>query len=166
LGDEQNAGQIAKGIFGLLAASKVPSLTPRRYSVRFLFFARSLLMTDFPGYPRFWRVLVRLSQGVETMLFTPELEERIAAKVRSGFYQSAAEVVDASLDLLEARDRAATEAGNGAGSHDSRPAWERIVAIGQAVPQEVWDTIPSDLATNLDHYLYGSPKVESETKSD
>jgi Arc/MetJ-type ribon-helix-helix transcriptional regulator len=97
---------------------------------------------------------------------TPELEERIAAKMRSGFYQSPSEVVRASLDLLEARDKAASKSGNGTDTHDSRPVWERIVAIGQAVPPEAWDAVPSDLSMNLDHYLYGAPKVESEAESD
>jgi Arc/MetJ-type ribon-helix-helix transcriptional regulator len=101
-----------------------------------------------------------------SIALTPELEERIAAKMQTGFYQSPAEVVEASLDLLEARDRAFAEAANGADLPDSRPAWERIVAIGQDVPREAWDTVPTDLATNLDHYLYGSPKVESEPNSD
>jgi Arc/MetJ-type ribon-helix-helix transcriptional regulator len=101
-----------------------------------------------------------------SVILSPELEERIAAQIRSGFYQLPSEVVEASLDLLEARDRAAAEVGNGADLPDSHPAWERIVAIGQAVPQEAWNSAPTDLATNLDHYLYGSPKVESKTNSD
>jgi hypothetical protein len=36
---------------------------------------------------------------------------------------------------------------------DKRPIWERLAAIGASVPAEVWDTVPSDLSENLDHYL-------------
>lgn len=28
------------------------------------------------------------------------------------------------------------------------------------IPQEEWAKLPSDMSTNLDHYLYGSPKSE------
>jgi hypothetical protein len=100
------------------------------------------------------------------MILTPELEERIAAEMRRGLYHSPCEVVEASLDLLEARERSAGQSGDGADSFGSRPMWERIVAIGQAVPLEAWEMIPTDLATNLDHYLYGSPKAEPETDCD
>jgi hypothetical protein len=36
------------------------------------------------------------------------------------------------------------------------PLWESVVAIGAGVPSEEWDRVPSDLAANLDHYLYGT----------
>ena len=38
------------------------------------------------------------------------------------------------------------------------PIWERLAAIGAAVPAEAWDGVPSDLATNVDRYLYGNGK--------
>ena len=28
----------------------------------------------------------------------------------------------------------------------------------EAIPHEVWDTLPTDLATQHDHYIYGTPK--------
>lgn len=40
------------------------------------------------------------------------------------------------------------------------PVWEAIAEIGRMVPSAAWDAVPKDLAKNLDHYLYGSPKVE------
>jgi antitoxin (DNA-binding transcriptional repressor) of toxin-antitoxin stability system len=40
------------------------------------------------------------------------------------------------------------------------PSLERaFAAIAQEVPDEEWERIPSDLAKNLDHYLYGTSKV-------
>ena len=89
------------------------------------------------------------------VLNNPELELRIARKMESGFYQSADEVIERSLDLLEARD-------NGRQSRevkDDRPIWEIIAEIGRSVPDEAWEDVPTDLSKNLDHYLYGAPKV-------
>lgn len=35
---------------------------------------------------------------------------------------------------------------------------ERIVALARALPPEVLDALPDDLAAQHDHYLYGTPK--------
>lgn len=32
--------------------------------------------------------------------------------------------------------------------------------INTQVPVEEWSKLPPDLSKNLDHYLYGSPKIE------
>jgi hypothetical protein len=37
---------------------------------------------------------------------------------------------------------------------------EAIQAIFADVPQSEWGNVPKDGAKNLDHYLYGAPKVE------
>jgi len=42
----------------------------------------------------------------------------------------------------------------------ARPIWEIIAEIGASVPDEDWAKVPSDLAINLDHYLYGAPKSQ------
>jgi hypothetical protein len=42
----------------------------------------------------------------------------------------------------------------------SRPIWEVVVELGSEVPEAEWAKVPKDLATNLDHYLYGVPKPE------
>jgi hypothetical protein len=39
-----------------------------------------------------------------------------------------------------------------------RPIWERLAAIGAAVPPDAWNDVPTDLATNVDQYLYGTKK--------
>lgn len=41
---------------------------------------------------------------------------------------------------------------------DAPPIWETIAEIGKSIPEEEWDKVPTDLATNLDHYLYNEPK--------
>jgi len=35
---------------------------------------------------------------------------------------------------------------------------ERIVALAQALPRETVDLLPSDGASQHDHYIYGAPK--------
>ena len=35
-----------------------------------------------------------------------------------------------------------------------RPIWESIIELGASVPSEEWDRVPTDLAANLDRYLY------------
>ena len=41
---------------------------------------------------------------------------------------------------------------------------ERIIALAHKhssrIPPEAWEGVPSDLAKNVDHYLYGHPKVK------
>lgn len=38
--------------------------------------------------------------------------------------------------------------------------WEKIVERGKRIPAEELDPIPTDGAENLDHYLYGAPKLD------
>ena len=40
--------------------------------------------------------------------------------------------------------------------------WEKIAKIRESIPKEAWDDVPTDLASNLDHYLYGAPKKNQE----
>ncbi len=35
---------------------------------------------------------------------------------------------------------------------------DKLEAISKRVPDEVWETLPTDGAENIDHYLYGAPK--------
>ena len=43
---------------------------------------------------------------------------------------------------------------------NARPIWEIIEEIGKSVPAEEWAKVPTDVAKNLDHYLYGTAKEE------
>ena len=36
------------------------------------------------------------------------------------------------------------------------PLWEAVVRVGASLPPEEWERVPTDLAANLEHYLYGS----------
>ena len=84
----------------------------------------------------------------------PELEHRIALKLESGRYRSAAEVIEQGLNLLEARDSAEP----GTTGRSERPVWEVMAEIGRSVPEEAWSSIPTDLSKNVDRFLYGAPK--------
>ena len=38
-------------------------------------------------------------------------------------------------------------------------AWRELVRIGDSLPKEERERLPADASENLDHYLYGSPKM-------
>lgn len=38
---------------------------------------------------------------------------------------------------------------------------EAFDELAKSVPQSAWDSLPKDLSSNVDHYLYGTPKAES-----
>jgi len=44
----------------------------------------------------------------------------------------------------------------------SKPIWEVALEIGASVPEQEWAKVPTDLAKNLHHYLYGAPKESDE----
>ncbi len=89
------------------------------------------------------------------ILLNPDLEQRIAIKVQSGRYRSPAEVIQEGLDLLEARDADQRTPA----AQNEAPVWETIVSLGEKLSAEEWAQVPADLARNVDHYLYESPKV-------
>ena len=41
---------------------------------------------------------------------------------------------------------------------DGRPIWEVILDNTKSVPPEAFDRLPTDGASQVDHYLYGHPK--------
>lgn len=44
----------------------------------------------------------------------------------------------------------------------ARPIWEEIAEISASVPDDEWAKLPSDLSKNIDHYLYGAPKIKDK----
>ena len=38
------------------------------------------------------------------------------------------------------------------------PIWERLASIGANLAADTWNTVPTDLSANIDHYLYAGPK--------
>ncbi len=41
-----------------------------------------------------------------------------------------------------------------AADHGSTPLWQSVIELGASLPPGEWDRVPSDLAANLDYYLY------------
>jgi len=39
-----------------------------------------------------------------------------------------------------------------------KPIWEVIEEENRSIPPEVWDSLPTDLSEQHDHYIYGTPK--------
>jgi Arc/MetJ-type ribon-helix-helix transcriptional regulator len=88
----------------------------------------------------------------------PEDRERfVRSLVQEGRYASEAAVVDEALRLLEQRDSGPSPTPRVATPSD-QPIWERILERTAEIPDEVWDKIPTDLAEQHDHYIYGTPK--------
>jgi Arc/MetJ-type ribon-helix-helix transcriptional regulator len=105
-----------------------------------------------------WAAAAELPAWTEwtmSILLNPNLEQRIVAKVQSGRYRSPAEVIQQGLDLLDARDCTIQPPP----AQDEGSIGEIFVRLGQQIPLEEWSKVPADLSKNLDHYLYGSPKV-------
>ncbi|MGO9520279.1 MAG: type II toxin-antitoxin system ParD family antitoxin [Candidatus Korobacteraceae bacterium] len=85
---------------------------------------------------------------------SPDIERLIAEKLSSGRYQSADEVVREGLELLQKQDTDARRTGTPTMSLDA--TFEHIT---NDVPDADWNSVPSDLSKNLDHYLYGARKA-------
>jgi hypothetical protein len=54
------------------------------------------------------------------------------------------------VDVLERRSALDDEYDDSA-----PPVWASVLDLGATVPADEWDSVPTDLAANLDHYLYG-----------
>ena len=86
---------------------------------------------------------------------SPEVEQLIAERVKSGLYQSADEAVREGLKLLEEREKETRRAPSN-GTPNFMAAFE---SIANDVPGADWGKVPVDLSKNLDHYLYGGQKT-------
>jgi antitoxin ParD1/3/4 len=95
-----------------------------------------------------------LGQGMKIFL-SPDVERLIAEKVSSGRYPSADEVVREGLELLDEREKESKRVASN-GTAGFAAAFESIAG---EVPGADWESLPSDLSKNLDHYIYGSRKA-------
>ena len=44
------------------------------------------------------------------------------------------------------------------------PLMEKIRKFSESIPESELESIPTDLAENLDHYIYGVPKKSEDAK--
>ena len=97
-----------------------------------------------------------------TMHLPKDLESSILAAVQSGRYASLDDAMTEAASLLvqrlkqeQAKPPAASQA---EAVQTQKPIWERILERTAAIPDEEWDKLPTDLAEQHDHYLYGTLK--------
>jgi Arc/MetJ-type ribon-helix-helix transcriptional regulator len=99
-----------------------------------------------------------------TVQLPTDIENSIIAKVHSGLFPSIdAAMTEAARLLLERIERnpalpAGASPGPESAAPDAKPIWERILERTAGIPDEEWDKVPTDLAEQHDHYLYGTPK--------
>jgi Arc/MetJ-type ribon-helix-helix transcriptional regulator len=93
-----------------------------------------------------------------------DIEKLILAKVHGGLFPSMdAAMTEAAQLLLERIEQEqatprTSEAGQDAAVSTDHPIWERVLERTAEIPEEEWAKLPTDLAEQHDHYLYGSPK--------
>jgi hypothetical protein len=80
----------------------------------------------------------------------PELENLIQQRMESGAFRSVEDFLMHEL-INTARDATAS-------AQVQTSLAEKINAIWSDVPPEDWDTMPTDGASEHDHYIYGLPK--------
>jgi hypothetical protein len=90
------------------------------------------------------------------MTVTIQLSDEQAAVLEAQAAQEGL-TVDAWLQRM-AEQYAQMRSPSSRNSSDQPPIWEVIADRMKAVPEEVFERLPQDGASEHDHYLYGSPK--------
>ncbi|MFI5458622.1 MAG: hypothetical protein ACHRXM_24580 [Isosphaerales bacterium] len=96
-----------------------------------------------------------------TIHLPKELESNILAAVHSGRYASLDAAMTEAASLLLGRlnqEQAQAERPAASQAKVHKPIWEEILELTADVPDEEWDKLPTDLAEQHDHYIYGTPK--------
>ena len=116
------------------------------------------------------RFSLRLDDGTRVVAkFTTEQEGRVTEALRDHAsrrlrLKGSAELAPggkikrvATVESLAVEPMERAKSGSSA-----KPIWEVALEIGASVPAEEWAKIPTDLAQNLHHYLYGAAKEQGE----
>ena len=100
-----------------------------------------------------------------TIHLPPDIENSIQAAVHSGHFASVDAAMTKAASMLlqhlkqeQAKMPAASQVED---ALPREPIWERILERSAAIPDEEYDKLPTDLAEQHDHYLYGTPKRPS-----
>jgi hypothetical protein len=71
-------------------------------------------------------------------------------------------LIDRALEDLQAHLRAGRAKGEQerppAEKTAPKPIWEKFIEASREIPDEELDRLPTDLASQVDHYIYGTPK--------
>jgi hypothetical protein len=84
-----------------------------------------------------------------------ELPDEQAAALTA---RAAAEGLSLKNWLGKLADNQSTDVAQTGGGDDERPIWEVVTDMMKDVPDEVFDRLPKDGASQVDHYIYGLPK--------
>jgi Arc/MetJ-type ribon-helix-helix transcriptional regulator len=90
-----------------------------------------------------------------TITVSREVENSILAAVQSGQFPSVDEAVATAWRAFALQQPITQES---SAQPKRKPVWERIQDLTADVPDEEWNKLPTDLAEQHNHYLYGTPK--------
>ncbi len=95
-----------------------------------------------------------------TIVVPPEVENSIHAAVRGGYFASIDDAMTEAARLLlqQLQQRQASPPPAAGQESSEKPIWEEILELTADVPDAEWDKLPTDLAEQHDHYIYGTPK--------
>jgi hypothetical protein len=90
----------------------------------------------------------------------PELESLIHQRMKSGAFRTVEDfLMHALVTARPVRDIEPSQpASISQNPDDEQPIWEVITDLMKNVPDEVFDRLPKDGASQVDHYIYGLPK--------
>src|SRR5947209_2018812 len=98
-----------------------------------------------------------------TIHLPKDVERSMIEAVQSGRFASMDDAMtEAARLLLQKLDQTPAAAGKPGASEAvapvAKPIWEEILELTADVPDEEWDKLPTDLAEQHDHHIYGTPK--------
>ena len=97
-----------------------------------------------------------------TIHLPPHIESSIHAAVYRGRFKSVDDAMARAATLLlqelDQEQATPTTASQTDADQGRKPIWERILERSAAIPDAEFDKLPTDLAEQHDHYLYGTPK--------
>ncbi len=100
-----------------------------------------------------------MSKPITSADLPPHLARFAEAQIAAGRFASVEDVVEAGLEALKAREANDTAQGEATTPTPApAPFWRAFTAQVHAVPDEVFERLPEDGASEHDHYLYGAPK--------
>jgi hypothetical protein len=106
--------------------------------------------------------------GMEPTLFelTPEQKGLLASLSRETGKPVSALIAEALAALQEHVRHAPSHKGTNGGNEEQpapppkvgKPIWEQFIEVSLDIPDEELDRLPTDGASQHDHYIYGTPK--------
>ena len=100
---------------------------------------------------------------------TPEQQGMLAALSRETGKPIPALIAEALEELQEHVHRGHDRNGDAATPHEARermpeprkpskPFWQKALEASERIPEDELQRVPTDLAAQVDHYIYGTPK--------